>query len=196
MKRLLAYLFIVLGLGLVVSVKADDIRDFQIEGISVGDKILDHVSKKEYSKRKKREYKYKNIFATIVFENKKYLTYEKVRFHYKLNDKNRIIYGVEGQIYFPDKIHECLKKKENIVTEIAPIVSNTKRYNKTWDHWADKKGKSKVHQTIFRFTSGDVISIQCFDWSDEITKEKRWPDNLKVGVQTKDIVDFFKSLNK
>jgi len=195
MKRLSLYLFLLL-FTLQTPSLADDIRDFQIEGISVGDKILDHVSKKEYSKRKKREYKYKNIFATIVFENKKYLTYEKVRFHYKLNDKNRIIYGVEGQIYFPDKIHECLKKKENIVTEIAPIVSNTKRYNKTWDHWADKKGKSKVHETIFRFTSGDVISIQCFDWSDEITKEKRWPDNLKVGVQTKDIVDFFKSLNK
>ena len=195
MKKLFTYLFFIIFSFQTPSL-ADDIRDFQIEGISVGDKILDHVSKKEYSKRKKREYKYKNIFATIVFENKKYLTYEKVRFHYKLNDKNRIIYGVEGQIYFPDKIHECLKKKENIVTEIAPIVSNTKRYNKTWDHWADKKGKSKVHQTIFRFTSGDVISIQCFDWSDEITKEKRWPDNLKVGVQTKDIVDFFKSLNK
>ena len=168
---------------------ADDIRDFQIEGISVGDKILDHVSKKEYSKRKKREYKYKNIFATIVFENKKYLTYEKVRFHYKLNDKNRIIYGVEGQIYFPDKIHECLKKKENIVTEIAPIVSNTKRNNKTWDHWADKKGKSKVTQINFIFNSGDEASVTMTDWS----KKTGYWDSLRIGLETKEAIEWVKT---
>ena len=66
MKRLLAYLFIVLGLGLVVSVKADDIRDFQIEGISVGDSLLDYYSEKEINKSRKVT-KYKDKTYTTAF---------------------------------------------------------------------------------------------------------------------------------
>ncbi len=67
MKRLLAYLFIVLGLGLVVSVKADDIRDFQIEGMSVGDSLLDYYSEKEINKsRKVTKYKDKT-YTTATF---------------------------------------------------------------------------------------------------------------------------------
>ena len=40
MKRLLAYLFIVLGLGLLINVKTDDIRDFKIERMYVGDLVM------------------------------------------------------------------------------------------------------------------------------------------------------------
>ncbi|MDP7148048.1 MAG: hypothetical protein QGI90_05095 [Nitrospinaceae bacterium] len=62
MKRLLAYLFIVLGLGLVVSVKADDIRDFQIEGISLGDSLLDYFSEEKIKEKLQdnKTYYYKN----------------------------------------------------------------------------------------------------------------------------------------
>ena len=46
MKKLSAYLFLILFSFSTPSF-ADDIRDFQIEGISVGDNLLDHFSKKE-----------------------------------------------------------------------------------------------------------------------------------------------------
>ena len=45
MKRFLAIL--VLGLFLITPSWADDIRDFQIEGMSVGDSLLDYFSEEK-----------------------------------------------------------------------------------------------------------------------------------------------------
>ena len=46
MKRLLAYLFLVLVLTFNFQslTKADDIRDFEIEGISIGDSLLNFMT--------------------------------------------------------------------------------------------------------------------------------------------------------
>ena len=51
MKRLLAYLLLTLSFGFIFNAKADDIRDFQIDGISLGDSLLDHFSKDEIKKQ-------------------------------------------------------------------------------------------------------------------------------------------------
>ena len=48
MKRLL--LILILTLSLQTLVKSDDIRDFQIEGISIGDSALDFFSEDEILK--------------------------------------------------------------------------------------------------------------------------------------------------
>ena len=40
MKRLLAYLLLVLSFTFIFNAKADDIRDFEIEGISIGESLL------------------------------------------------------------------------------------------------------------------------------------------------------------
>ena len=45
MKKLLGIL--VLGLFLITPSQADDIRDFQIEGMSIGDSALDYFSEEE-----------------------------------------------------------------------------------------------------------------------------------------------------
>ena len=45
MKRLL--LILILTCSFQTLTKADDIRDFEIEGISIGDSALDHFSKKQ-----------------------------------------------------------------------------------------------------------------------------------------------------
>ena len=48
MKRLL--LILILTFSFQSLTKADDIRDFQIEGMSIGDSLLDYFSEKEISK--------------------------------------------------------------------------------------------------------------------------------------------------
>ena len=56
MKRLLAYLFLVLVLNFSLQswTKADDIRDFEIEGMSIGDSALEYFSEEKILKSKKR----------------------------------------------------------------------------------------------------------------------------------------------
>ena len=49
MKRLI--LILILTLSFQSLTKADDIRDFQIEGMSIGDSALDYFNKKEIRKK-------------------------------------------------------------------------------------------------------------------------------------------------
>ena len=49
MKRIL--LILILSLTFQSFTKAEDIRDFEIEGMSVGDSLLDYFSKKEIDKQ-------------------------------------------------------------------------------------------------------------------------------------------------
>ena len=50
MKKLLAIL--ILGLFLITPSQADDIRDFQIEGMSIWDSLLDHFSEDAIKSKK------------------------------------------------------------------------------------------------------------------------------------------------
>ena len=58
MKKLSTYLFLIL-FSFQTPSQADDIRDFQIEGMSIGDSLLDYTSEKEI--------KEKNLILVIYF---------------------------------------------------------------------------------------------------------------------------------
>lgn len=62
MKKLLAIM--VLGLLLITPSQANDIRDFQIEGMSLGDSLLNYFSKSEIKKGKKNYFK-DNEFSVL-----------------------------------------------------------------------------------------------------------------------------------
>ena len=58
MKQFLTILFF--SLLLTNHLKADDIRDFEIEGVSLGQSVLDYLSESEIEKQKKTAYKYRD----------------------------------------------------------------------------------------------------------------------------------------
>jgi len=62
MKRLSLYLFLIL-FSLQTPSQADDIRDFQIEGMSIGDSALDFFSKKMINEGKGFLYKSKKFYS-------------------------------------------------------------------------------------------------------------------------------------
>ena len=65
MKQFLTILFF--SLLLTNHLKADDIRDFEIEGVSLGQSVLDYLSESEIEKQKKTAYKYRdNKFMSIT----------------------------------------------------------------------------------------------------------------------------------
>ena len=105
MKRLL--LILILTLSLQSWTKADDISDFEIEGISVGDSLLDYFTKKEIRKERKYRIKYPNSnkFSAITFvEYPNLKVYNSIQVNVKNKDKKYIIYSISGIIYFPNNI--------------------------------------------------------------------------------------------
>ena len=93
--------------------KADDIRDFQIEGISIGDSLLDYFSEEEIKKMSKVIYPKSTKYIKLEYSNStKFDTYESVTFHVKENDKRFIIHTINGVIFFENELTKCLNKKK------------------------------------------------------------------------------------
>ena len=173
---------------------ADDIRDFEIEGVSVGDSLIDHMSTKNFNINKKGLYEYVHTFATIKIKVDNLKQYEQVRGYYKIKDTNKIIHAVEGTTR-TSNISECIKLMNEVTNEIDKDYSHLKSEKNIFNHWVDKSNKSKVHQIDYEFSTGESIAVQCVDWSKKMEEENGWSDNFRVTLFDKDTLDFLRSLN-
>jgi len=165
---------------------ADDVRDFQIEGISVGDSLLDFYSVDEiYDSIDPNVYKNTDGKFKLAGFYGEFGEYDGMQFAFKSNDKKYIIYGINGGIFYSN-IDECKKKMKSVRKEISHLFKNAKtNFGIRQTHPADKTNKSYLISDAFFLDTGSV-SVKCFDWSDEITKKYNWSDNLRVGVKLKE----------
>ena len=163
--------------------KADDIRDFEIEGMSLGDSALNYFNQKELTNKDDVYYYKSKTNKLIKFQTKSYRNYEKpkkfriyenIELHFKKNDPQYIIKSIGGVLYFRNDINGCLKKKDQIVSEISNSFQSVEKSEIDLEPWLDydRSGNTKTAHTYFDFKSGSYIEISCYDWSDEITKEK------------------------
>ena len=192
MKKII--LLIILILNFHLTVKADDITDFEIEGISVGDSLLDHLSEKEIIQNKRNYFKGKRKYYVVgIYENLK--TYEMVDIYLKTDDKKYIIQTLGGMIEV--SFEECMKQKEIIKKEFDQIFSNLKSKTFVSPHEYDKTGDSKQYQQVYFFGSGSKrdnhIRIECTKWSEKIKLEEGFTDGLNIVVMTTDILDWIYS---
>ena len=81
--------------------KADDARNFQIEGISIEDSLLDHFSEEEILTNQKDWYREDEFKASRFKLDKISSEYNSIIVHYKNKDKKFIIDGGKlGGLYF------------------------------------------------------------------------------------------------
>ncbi len=178
MKRLLFIL--ILTLSLQSFTKADDIRDFEMEGMSIGDSLLLYMSEDKILSLERYDvnsgYKSDKFFD---LRTKKKGPYEEMLIGLKLNDKSYKIYSLTGSVKYENNISNCYTKIENIEIEFKKLFPNTK-ISRTYKnkHPADESGASIVTSIYFDFKSGDYASLQCFDWA----KEMLYWDNLRIGI--------------
>ena len=85
--------------------KADDIRDFEIEGMSIGDSALNFFSETDIKKNSKNYFKKKNYTPVQNDDYDFFKIYDAVDFIYKTNDSNYKIVRLSGIVeYFFHKI--------------------------------------------------------------------------------------------
>ena len=172
--------------------KADNIRDFQIEGISIGDSLLEFSSENEIKRYMISDYKsklYSRFTLRSIFSSDLEI-YDDIQVHFKTNDKNFIIASISGGIYYENEFNKCLKKKELIIEEISSMFPNARVNDQGTSPWlaADETGKTITSQYFFNFGSqkyNDYIEIACYDWGEEAGKKFNAADHLKVGINTK-----------
>ena len=194
MKKLSTYLFLIL-FSLSAPSKADDIRDFQIEGMSIGDSLLDYFTKEEIENKKNSYadkgyiYPSKEYYA-ITFNNlAKFEKYQDVQFNFKDGDENYKIYNLMGIINYPNNISDCYKELNSIENEFDELFKNSEKQNRyEYNHKADETGKSKVETFNYKISSKDYITVSCADWSEEMDIT----DALRVEIRLKIFNDFIK----
>jgi len=192
MTRLL--LILILTLSFQTLVKADDIRDFEIEGMSVGDSLLDYMTKKEINLSKRNYFEDQRKYY-VVGKAKNLEKYEVVDLYLKTGDKNYTIRTIGGMITLDLK--KCLNIKKNISKEFDKIFSNLKIDDYVRSHEYDKSGNSKQYQRIYSFGNGDImdshIRIECDTWSKAIIDKDGFSEGLNVVAMTTEILKWIYS---
>jgi len=188
MKRLL--LILILILSFQTWTKADDIRDFEIEGISIGDSLLEYTDKKYILEEIKNAYFYPNSkkFAVINFNKDNLKLYDDLNITFKPKDTKFIIHSLKG-IANKD-LDECLRLKKIVNTDISKITRITKTktytndYNKTY-------GKSIAYIDDYYLKDG-VIRTWCVVWDREHVKDD-WLNSLNVSAGSLEFKKFIQN---
>ena len=192
MKKLL--LILILTLSFQTLSKADDIRDFQIEGMSIGDSLLDYFSEDEIKiKLNNANFTTKKQYSIITIPKLSTSSkYDTVSITLKSNDKKYKIFTIDGILYYNNNIKKCYKEQDIVVKEISNLFPEiTPSKGKIRKHRADKTGKTTVKNRSFRLSKG-LISIGCNDWSKDLTSKKGWKDSLRIGIVSQEYLDTYK----
>ena len=173
----------ILIFGLQSWSKANDISDFEIEGMSIGDSLLNYFSKVQIEtnnidKTKNRKFdrililnskgglanKYKSIKANLE-------TYDGMHVYIKSNDKNYIIYGIEGMLDFENDISGCRVKQNKIIRDVSNLFKNAEKDTTITPHSGDKTGESKIYRTSIAIDPKSKyyeLELACYDWANKI----------------------------
>ena len=176
------------------SVFGDDISDFEIEGISIGDSSLDYMSEDEIKKEiEKNRYMYERLTEEFgeVYLFTGLQTYEFMSFFVKTDDEKFLIYSIRGGITFIEDMKGCISKLNNIVEEISSMFQNAEKTQDTIKHGIDPTGRSIIEDVTFYFDSGDLISVQCTNFEESLRIKNNWREGLSVSVRTLQIYEWF-----
>jgi len=169
------------------SVFADDISDFEIDGISVGNSLLDYMSEdKIKSEIKRTRYMYErltNEFGEVYLYKGLEKTYDTMSFFVRLKDRKYIIHSIFGSISYIEDMKGCLKKRNEIVEELSKIFVNAKKQETTHKHNADPTGRSINQGVYFSFKSGE-IKVECDNFDENFRNKMDWDEGLSVAIGT------------
>ena len=202
MKKIL--LILILTFSFQSWTKANDIRDFQIEGISVGDSLLEYFSEGKIEEEKSTDYVYnykdnKFIKLGIGYGNafalsKKIEIYDELSVVVKPNDKSYKIYSISGQFFCEKDIKICFSKQKKILSDLKVFFGNqiaVETYKTK--HRVDTTGNSIVYNNEFIFQSTkDIVVVSIYDWSEKMVAEKKWIDRVTVDISLADFVNFIR----
>ena len=220
MKKLLLLLFSIFFLS-SPSVFAYDISDLKIEGMSIGDSLLDYMSEDEILKEieaTKNHYsdlKEPNKYAEVYFW-KDFPTYDVVSVFVK-NDFADLYVGNTNETYVLPAIRESIQYVGNtnekfeivfirgLITfiedfdsciekrdEISEILSSMfPDVQRTENTFDDSMKTSIIDSITLKFSSGALIDARCNDRDETYRIQNNYSEGLSIAILTEEIKDWF-----
>ena len=205
MKKLLILLFSIFLLS-SPSVFADDISDFEIEGISIGDSLLDYMTEDEILKeieKNKGDYSYlkeSNKYVQISIK-KNLRTYDFLAVFIKNNstseyitNKNEkyIILSMRGATRYNEDFDSCIAKRDEIVSELSKVFPNADKSESFFKHAVDPSGNSIVDAVYFEFGSGAETEVSCYNFEETFRSKKNWGEGLQISIDSEEIISWLR----
>ena len=193
-KKLSLYIFLVLiwcNTGF-----ANDIKDIELEGFSVGDSLLDYMTKEDIQSEidiNKSTYNYLTDEFGEVYLYKDYKKYDYLSFFVRPKDENYFIYYIGGTITYDNKIKQCLIKQKEIIKELSSQFDIIKKEEITFEFPWDPTSKSKNHYISLFLEQGNEISVSCAEFEKNLKIKNNWKDGLTVEIQTKEVSNWFRN---
>ena len=185
---------------------ADNIRYFQLEGMSIGDSALDYFNESQLEDNEQgwHNYSYKE-YSTSFMPGKG--IYDWFLVSYKNDDNNFIIEALAGGLEkknYDEK--ECNNKMDVTALDISESFKNTaqeekKFYKLTTDAARSYPftGKSTVTSLSFSFLDGAKIILACYNMDKEakenesfLTSILKQNDSFRIDVRSSAFVNYLK----
>jgi|TARA_B110000438_G_scaffold256563_1_gene264123 hypothetical protein len=185
---------------------ADNIQNFQIEGMSIGDSALNYFNETQLEDNEQGWHNYSyNEYSTSFMPGKG--IYDWFLVSYKSDDYNYKIEALVGGLKktnYDNK--ECDNEINAIALNVSKLFKNTKQENKkTYEllTGASRKypftGKSIVTSVSFDFPDDGKIILSCYNVDKEtkknanfITSTLNLHDSFRINVRSRLFVDYLK----
>tara|TARA_A100001015_G_C14928008_1_gene687278 strand:+ start:552 stop:1136 length:585 start_codon:yes stop_codon:yes gene_type:complete len=194
MKKL--FLAIILLLSTMSHLIADDISEFEISGISIGDSLIQHYDQGQIETNVANKIIYPDSqFAAITMPVKSE-NFEFLQVVYKDQDPKYKLLSIAGRIAFDNNILGCKKQMEEILRDLKIRFKDLKYVKEDTPYTFDKSGKSLTYGYVFYLDEG-AIDLYCTDLGDEFKKITGHEDELRLTIHSQEMREYLvKQFNK
>ena len=171
--------------------KADDIRDLEIEGISVGDSLLGFFDKNEIDNKIVTPWKDKKTYHSF-YTNNNLKEYDSIAFAYLIKDKKYKVDEISGRKFM--NYEKCKKKIYEVSSDVEVLFASANKDDRgEYNHRIDRSKKSKVRTINYLLNDGSIVHIACYKWSKKLKNEKGYMDSLMIAIASEKFVEWQKN---
>ena len=208
MKKLLTLLFSIFFLS-SPSVFADNISDFEIEGISIGDSLLDYMTEDEILKeieRTKDFYyhlnepnKYAEVYLVKKSENYDYLGFfiknNSVNTYVTSKNEKYTILSIRGLKRYIEDFDSCILNRNQIVDILSKMFPDREKVKEIRRYPGDPSGNSIGDTIYFDLDIGNTVRVYCSDFEETFRIKMKWSEGLTVLIISSEIHEWLNDYN-
>ena len=208
MKKIIG--IVVLSFFLSTSAHTDDIKDFQIENISIGDSALDYFTESQLENGELDwfNYSYKEYSTSLVSGKG---IYDWFKISYNSHDDDFIIEGLVGIVVkkkYDD--NKCNKELDTAALDISKLFKNTKQSKKQLYKVVynprkifqepNPSGKSTATSISFDFKDEGKIILSCYNMDkatnqiDSPIKDINQFDTFRIDIRSKILANYLEKV--
>ena len=171
------------------------VKDFKVEGISVGDSLLTYFSEEHVLEFQRKEDIKGNpiniedsIYIDSSFDNFQFETYQSLQAYYKVNDKDYTILTIGGAIFYGSDKQKCMNK----LFEVRDILKEQYKTPKITEDLNQVPYESDMGDTVYNdirfiFENNEMIMISCNDYDNELLNVQ---DYFDLQIYSAEITEY------